>query len=143
MVSPASDIVTLLSTETALVAGTDLFVDNMPEEDPARGIPHRCVAVINSGGQSPNPLWDRDIVNLQILVRGPLNDPDNAYNLAYTVKDCLLGHNTVTINGSLYCSFIIEGDINNIGFDQGGRARFTMRFRVTRDNYIGSSRTDL
>jgi hypothetical protein len=142
MTSPARDINQLLSGTLGLIGGTNLFYGQLPEENTARGIPHQCVALYDTGGVFANPRWDRDEINLQIIIRSALDDYDSGYNLAYSIKNSLLGRETVTINGSLYSQFVLEGDINALGFDTSGRARFTLRFRIVRENFTGSSRED-
>jgi hypothetical protein len=143
MSSAAIDIATLLQTEGAGTLGTDIFVGEMPEQSTSKGIPHRCLAVLDSGGRSPNPRWDRDDLSIQVLIRSSVDNYVSGYNYAYEVKDSLLGHTPVTINGSLYSLFVLEGDINSLGSDSSGRARFTLNFRIVRDNFTGSSREDL
>lgn len=142
MTSPARDIVTLLSGTLGLVGGSNLFYGQLPEEDTVKGIPHLAVAVIDTGGVFSNPRWNRDEITIQVVIRSALNDYDSGYNLAYSIKDSLLGLDPVTINGSLYSLGVLEGDINGLGFDTSGRARFTCRFRVVRENFTGSSRED-
>lgn len=142
MSSPAFDVATILANSAIGVLGTDIFVGEMPEENPSRNVPHRCIAVIDAGGNFSNPKWKRDELVIQILVRSPLHDYNNGYNLAYSIKNSLLGSNPGTINNSLYSLFVLEGDINSLGKDENGRARFTLRFRVVRENFTGDSRED-
>lgn len=143
MTNPAADIAELLENDLIATRGVNLFVSRMPERDQSRGIPHEVASIVHSGGTTINPRWNRDVVILQIMVRSDINDPEGGYNFTYSIKNSLLGKNPVTINGSLYSSFNVEGDINELGDDSTGRSRFTLRIRVTRDNFTGSSRDNL
>ncbi|QDP62306.1 MAG: hypothetical protein Unbinned8472contig1000_6 [Prokaryotic dsDNA virus sp.] len=142
MATPAGDVSTIL-TGIGLTPGTNLFVGQMPEYSQDKGVPHECVAMVDAGGLSPNPKYDRDLIYIQFQVRSAKDDYESGYNLAYSIKNSLLGRDSVTINNSLYTLFILEGDINYLGDDSFGRSKFSFRFRVVRDNYSSSDRDDL
>lgn len=138
MTSPAVDVAQLLNDEGIATLGSNLFVGRMPPDT------ENVIAVYDEGGVGiQNPVWKRDNLSLSIYIRGLQNDYEQGYNLAYSVKNCLNGHDTVTINGSDYIRFVINGDIIAVGFDENNRPRFSMNWEVTRENFSGDDRLDL
>jgi len=133
---PSKDISEILQTDGVGVIGTSIFYGKMPDNvEPV-------IAVYDAGGSFSNPKWKRDELTIQVLVRGPQNAYETGYDIAYNVKNSLLGHDPVTINGSLYSLFTILGDINGLGYDDSNRARFSMRFKVVRENFDEDGRLE-
>lgn len=136
MTSPSKDIAEFLDLNGVGILGQTLFYNKMPEGTEPSAV------IVDAGGNFSNPLWKRDELILQVVVRGSQNNYDDVYNYAYSIKDRLQGCNPVTINDSLYSLFVLIGDINNIGEDASGRTRLTLRFKVVRENYTEDSRFD-
>lgn len=138
MTSPSKDVAQLLNDEGIAVLNQNLFIGRMPPDT------ENVILVLDEGGVGiQNPVWKRDNLSISIYVRGLQNDYEQGYNLAYSVKNCLNGHDTVTINGSDYIRFVINGDIVWVGFDENNRPRFSMNWTVTRENFSGDDRLDL
>ena len=133
---PSKDMVKLLELKGVGCSGETLFYSKMPEEVDL------AVAVLDTGGIDSNPLWKRDLFTQQFLVRGQPNKYDEAYNLAKAVKDALLGCKPVTVEGVDYTQFVMIGDITAIGYDDSNRPRFTLNFRILRENEPGGKRLD-
>lgn len=132
MTSPAIDIASLL--QPSFTAGVNLFVGELKEK--GKGVTDRCIALVDIGSLEDNPKWLRDEVLIQILVRSSKENYQSGYEDCYLIKDILLGHDSVDINGSTYCAFNMQGGVNAISKDENNRYLFSMRFRITRDGYI-------
>lgn len=138
MTSPAKDIATIL--QPTLSAGADLFIGKIKEAK--HGVSDLAVSLSDIGSIDDNPKWKRDECLIFITIRSNKDDYNSGYDLAYQIKDLLLGHPTVDINGSTYNCFTLQGGINWISQDVNNRDIFTMRVNVTRDGYVGGYRED-
>lgn len=136
MGSPAKDIAKLLEDGKVGRLGRKIFYGQMPEDkEPA-------VAVLDTGGVFANPLWKRDEFTIQVLVRGKPQDYEAGYKLAKDVKDVLLGCKPVTIDSIDYILFVMIGDITSLGYDEQKRPRFSLNFRIVKENEPGGTRLD-
>lgn len=128
MSSPAADIAGLLDTQGLGTQGTDIFVGREPAKDTL------TILLLDAGGPSPNPVFARDFVDLQIVVTGAANDYTAAYTKAKAIKDYLLGIDTQTVGTTLYHSFLMRSDITFVGYDTNNKPKFVLNFRITIDN---------
>jgi hypothetical protein len=78
--NPAYDVVQFLTTKTVggvlLTAAQNLFIGRMPDTDKT---PSPCVAVLNTGGEPPEPLLSGDreavyVASVQVMVRSSTDD---------------------------------------------------------------------
>lgn len=113
-------------TELGLTFTVDLFVSTMPSE------PDECVAVYDSGGLSPHPLFTLERPTVQVRVRGPRGDYCTGWSLAVAIRDFLHGKCGEVINASRYISIFATGDIVPLGRDKSDRPEFTVNFQVHR-----------
>ena len=127
MASPAADVAGLINSQSIATSGTDLFVGRTPTS------PYKCVVVMDSGGAAPNPKWARDDPDIQIIVRGDRNNYSDAYDLALSIKNYLLGLELQTVGTKIYARFIMRSDITFIHYDENNCPVFTMNWRLTVD----------
>lgn len=137
--SLAKDMATLLVSQgvgTAL--GTNVFYGQMPDQD---GTVDASWAVIETGAIDMNPKWKRDELTFQVLIRGPQQDYDTGYTNAKAAMDAFLGIANQTVNGTDYLQWNAIGGINSLGADSRDRSRFSINFRVVRENVSGGARS--
>lgn len=136
--SLAKDMATLLQTQGVGTVGTDIFYGTMPDTDLH---PDAAWAVIETGATFVNSKYKRDELTFQVLIRGPRQDYDTGYTNAKTAFDALLGIANQTVNGTDYLQFNTDSGIINLGNDARDRARFSINFRVVRENVSGGARS--
>lgn len=130
--SPAYDIAQLLEDQGVGVMAQDIFVGNIPQEIDT------CIGVFDNGGTTSLNVYQRDEMLVRFQIRSPINDYNTGYNLANSVKEAVLGCESVTINEKDYILFNLVGDINHLGLDDLNRHRFSLNLRVVRENFGGS-----
>lgn len=135
--SAAADIADFLETEGVGTVGTDIYIGQVPDTPSSA---EACIGVFDTGAIFINPKWQRDEMTIQILVRGPERDYETGYATAKTVQDTLLGIDPQTINGRSYVLFVMLGGINSLGADQRDRSRFSLNFKIVRENVSGGVR---
>lgn len=92
--------------------------------------PEQVIAIMSSGGKTPNPKWAVDYPSVQVLVRGKASDTDSTRTKMQQVKDALLGHDSATINGDRVVAVNMIGDIVSAGFDTSNRPMFSVNFSL-------------
>lgn len=122
MSSVARDIAQMLEDNGVGVFGTDLFVGREPASPP------NAITVYDTGGGDPFPGVSSDNPSVQVRVRNA--SYLDGWDKAITVKDALFGIGHVTVNGRLFQSVWMTGDINPIGRDDNDRIRFTLNFSM-------------
>lgn len=131
--SPASFIAShLLSNGFSKV-----FVGTLPvSKDP-------CIALYDDGGGEPNPRWNRDTVNMRVLVRGARMDYNGAYTQAKQLKDYLLGADSLDNNGAIYSRFLVKSDISFANYDDNEQPIFFIRFEFIIDGTTEGNREEI
>lgn len=92
--------------------------------------PARCIVIYDAGGKDPNPRWLIDYPNIQIRIRGDVNDYQAAFNKAKEIKSILLGVPSQTLNGDRWNHINMLGDIALMGYDENNRPEFSMNFTL-------------
>ena len=92
--------------------------------------PNEVVAVVDTGGLSPNPKWLLDYPSVQVLLRGAPNGYVTTRTKAIRIKDELLGIMSQTVNSNRIVSITMNGDIAYMGVDQNERPMFSLNFRL-------------
>jgi hypothetical protein len=134
MGSPAKDIATILQTDGVGTLGSTIFYGKLPKDIDS------CVVVFDTGGVYANPKWKRDELLVQVIIRGPKEGYEAGYALAKKVKDSLLGRDAVTVDSIDYIFFVMNGDINALGYDDRNRPQFSTNWRICRENVPGGNR---
>lgn len=92
--------------------------------------PDRHITLYDGPGQPPEPGLDINRPSVQISVRGGQNDYVVAYEKCEAIRDALLGYPTETINGDVWASVTMLGDIMCVGFDEKERPWFTINIQI-------------
>lgn len=116
---------------------TQVYVDDLP---PDVG---DAIAVINTGGFNPEPGLAIDYPTIEFLVRSTIEDSASNYNKALEIKNLLLGVFPITLDGVLYKSVTMIGDINWLGYDVNRRPMRSLNFKLIKENEPGSNRTPM
>ena len=135
--SPAKDIAAILELDGVATEGTDLFVDELPEE------PSFCLMCRNTTGFDANPAYLRDSPTVQVIIRGDKFGGEVAYNKALEVKNALLGRATTIVNSKNYVQFLLTGDIIRIGQDDNSRPLYSTNWRLVVESSSGGHRETL
>ena len=128
MSSPAYNVANLLNTAAIGTLGTNLWINTDP------GGTSLSIALYDTPGAAPNPVFARDFPNIQIIVNGPANDTATAYSKANEIKNYLLGITSQTIGTDIYFGFNMRSDIGYIGVTPENRPIFTMNWRFYIDH---------
>lgn len=128
---PSVDLKDILLTESptsmALAYAVNLFVGEIPLE-----VKGRCVCLIDSGGEPPDPHVEYEKPHVQVSVRGDRRDYAGGHSLAQGCRDVLNGVYGYTINSARYIGIWCLSDVIYVGPDDGGRPMFTVNFRIHR-----------
>lgn len=92
--------------------------------------PDRQIVLYDTGGQEPNPQWLVNYPTIQATIRGASDDYVNTYARAQQVFDVLVGLPSQDLNGDRWVSVTSLGGINNLGYDDKDRPRFTINLRL-------------
>lgn len=127
MTSPAYQTLQVLkAAPTLFPAGWVYAVGQMNDK------PDQFVAVIDSGGEDPDPKLRIDRPTVQVLVRGNEQGYAAAWDMALSIKKRLLGiyapNPTLAPFPTLF-SVIMRGDIAFLGYGENNRPVFTLNFR--------------
>lgn len=131
--SPASFIATHLLSN----GFSNIFVGTLPNNKDA------CIALFDDGGSDPNPRWNRDTVNMRVLVRGDRRDYSGTYLQAKQLKDYLLGANSITNNGTIYSRFLLKGDIAFANYDDNEQPIFFLRVEFVIEGVTEGNRSEI
>ena len=141
MANPAESLHDLLVIAGVAVSGAQtgwgVFVGKVPET------PDTAIALMLTGGQSPNPRWLLDFPSVQALVRGDKNGYQAAYTKTVQVKDALLGFEAADVNGDRMVAINMQGDIVSLGFDEDNRVMFSINFALIIEPATGTNRLSL
>ncbi len=131
---PSSDIATFLAAQGAGTIGTDIFVGMEPSE------PDATITVYDTGGIAPNPKFLRDEPQVQVRIRGAVNDYQNAWIKAQETKDILLGAQPQILNGTDYVLFVQIGEMIALGRDENNRPLIVSNWQLVREMASGGNR---
>ena len=123
--SPAHDIAMHLqavSVSTFGSIGSRVHVSMLPDK------PDEVLALFDRGGPGPDPRNLAEEVAVQILIRS--TGFREAYDLAWKVRDELLGAGPVVLNGKRYDTMWLEGDVILTGHDSRNRVQLSMNVRA-------------
>ena len=122
MINVALEVAEYLEDNSIGTVGTNIFVDNLPEEDGT------IVAIYNTGGSSPDIDLPIPRPSFQVLVRD--DEPSVAYAKISSIVDLLeQRYNQVLVSGgNYYYSINLRGEIQNIGQDERNRKEYTVNF---------------
>jgi hypothetical protein len=126
------DIKDVLDTESSvgLTYETDLYVSEIPETGP-----DRCVGVYDTGGfdaQLATEVSSMRRPSVQVLVRGPRGDYENAADLAQAIHDLLDGDTERVVNGTTYTLIRAVAEPAFIYWDDSQRPVLTVNFNIHR-----------
>lgn len=92
--------------------------------------PDKQIVLYDTGGQDPNPQWLLEYPTIQATIRGVSDGYVAAYAKAREVFDVLVGLPSQDLNGDRWVSVTSLGGINNLGYDDKDRPKFTINFRL-------------
>jgi Bacteriophage minor capsid protein len=95
-----------------------------------RDKPNKMICVYDSTSLAPEPGLDIDYPGIQIVVRGEPDGYKDAFNKARRIKDALLGMPRTEINGDIWASVTMLGDILPLGYDDSERPEMSMNFQL-------------
>jgi len=92
------------------------------------------ITLYDTGGPPSNPAWQRDEPRIQVRVKSnrPFDYPD-AYNLQQSVKDLILGMDSVMLNGTWYVGIWMQTDIATLAQDYNNRIILVANYRTVRE----------
>lgn len=92
--------------------------------------PDQLITIYDTGGLNPNPKWLLDFPTVQVVVRGPKQGYEAAWDKCVQVKGALLGYESADLNGDRWVSITGMGDIGFIGYDDKDRPLFSLNYRL-------------
>ena len=125
----ADDIAAYLQTSSIGTVGTDIFVGHMPDA------PANCMAVIQSGGESPEmagPISGQ-IERPRLIVRVRNTSYASGASKANDVLKALHTAGEVSLSGHRYLFIRAVGSVNQLGRDHELRSLFSLDFVVTKE----------
>jgi len=125
----ADDVANYLETLTIGTVGTDIFVGHMPDA------PADCIAVIQSGGESPEmagPISGQ-IERPRLIVRVRNASYASGASKANDVLKALHTAGEVSLGGHRYLYIRAVGSVNQLGRDHELRSLFSVDFVVTKE----------
>lgn len=145
MTSPAECLANILQTAgvghttTPTITAWALKVSQLADT------PDRCIALLDSGGFTPNPKWLLDFPTVQVIVRGPKQDYSAGYSKGLEVKNALLGISPTTVSNIRIDGITMLSDLTFIQYDSKDRPLFSLNFRLIQESPVDSltSRKDL
>ena len=131
MSAPAKDMRDILVAAGVGQSGGEaawgIFYPNEPS------VPHECVTIRDTGGQSPEYLLDGTThANPSVQIRVRARDYDAGFAKCKEIEAALGGRAPETANGTPYAGFWQTGSTNHIGADAQERPIFTLNFRLVR-----------
>jgi hypothetical protein len=142
MNAASKDIATLLQTLALgtlnATSGWAIYYSREPHEKPDVN-PITAITVYDTGGRTPDPRNLLDYPTVQIRVRAA--DFDTGYAKILAIREALMSKAAVTVNGTVYSGFWLNGDINAIGRNDADRPIFTVNFQLMREPASGTHRS--
>jgi hypothetical protein len=125
----AKDIAEYLEDATIGTVGSSIFVGMMPDA------PADCIAVIQSGGESPEmagPISGQ-IERPRLIVRVRNTSYASGASKANDVLKALHTAGEVSLSGHRYLFIRAVGSVNQLGRDHENRSLFSLDFVVTKE----------
>lgn len=120
--SPANDIAEHLASEGFGTLGVELHVSESPQA------PNKTITLFDRGGPGPDPQNLAEEVAVQIVIRD--RGFREVYDLAWKIRDALLGEGPLTLSGKRYDVMWLEGDLILLGHDERDRVELSMNIRA-------------
>lgn len=95
-----------------------------------RPIPNKMIVVYDSPGEAPEPGLDINRPSVQVVVRG---DPDKYKDVMFKARriaDEFNGRPSQIVNGDIWASVTMQGDILPLGYDENERPQVSMTFNL-------------
>lgn len=141
MASPAEHLKDILVTASIGAFGGSLdwaiYVSKMPDT------PDACVALYDSGGETPNPKWLLDFPSVQVMARGKESGYQALYNKVNDIKNALLGHPGLDVADGRLVSVRMEGGPAFLGYDEKKRPSFSINWTLIFEPSTGTHRESL
>jgi len=125
----ADDVAEYLEDQAVGTVGTSIFVGHMPDA------PADCIAVIQSGGESPEmagPISGQ-IERPRLIVRVRNTSYASGASKANDVLKALHTAGEVSLSGHRYLFIRAVGSVNQLGRDHENRSLFSLDFVVTKE----------
>ena len=125
MTAPSTGIKDLLVAANLGAFGSGvwpIYISKMPDTT------DQCIAIYDSGGQSPDPKWLLDYPNVVVMVRAKTY-PDASSKIR-AIRSKLLGLPSQDLNGDRWVSVTQLGDIVDVGRDEKDRQVLTTTYRL-------------
>jgi len=125
----ADDVAEYLEDQAVGTVGTSIFVGHMPDA------PSDCIAVIQSGGESPEmagPISGQ-IERPRLIVRVRNTSYASGASKANDVLKALHTAGEVSLSGHRYLFIRAVGSVNQLGRDHENRSLFSLDFVVTKE----------
>lgn len=116
----------------AATTGWGIFIGKLPSE------PYTAIAIITTGGLTPNPKYLLDFPSIQVLVRGAPNGYAAAFVKAVAIKNTLLGLPSQEVSGDTWVQVNQIGDVASLGYDENNCPLFSINFALTIEPATGS-----
>ncbi len=88
------------------------------------------LAVFDTPGAPPNPLWLLDFPTVQVMIRGAIDGYDAAWTKGRNVKDALLGRAPEVKNSDSFDAINGLGDLMFLRYDTKNRPLFSVNFNL-------------
>lgn len=129
MSSPAVDLAGHLVTEgEGTLGGSEAWSINVSRE-PAT--PDSTVTLYDTGGFQPDPDCGLEEPSVQVRVRS------NSYLVAFakmeSVKNSIIGPNSLTLGGHKYLGLRGDGDVTSLGYDENDRVILVFNLIMMRE----------
>lgn len=131
--SPASFLAAYLISE----GFSNIFVGTLPNNK------NQCTVFYDIGGLDPNPRWNRNYVDVKVVVRGSRSDYNEGYTIAKSIKNKLLGLEPLDSEGVIYTRFLMKGDIKFISYDANEQPLFMLNFQLVVDGLNEGNREEI
>jgi hypothetical protein len=106
-------------------SGWSIHIGKMPKT------PDTVILINRSGGRPSDPKWLLDYPNVQVRVRGPKANQQQAEQKAVDIKDRFLGLTSETqVSGDRWVSVTMLSDIAPLGYDENERPEFSINFAM-------------
>ena len=128
MNSPSFDIKDLITESSGgtFEFGVNLFCYKQLDS------PDLCITLYDTGGYQQEQNYVLERPTIQALIRGNQNNYQEAYDLAYALKEKLKTTYNQTVNGTRYLQIVDQSDVFFTGWDSKNRPQFTINFRIMR-----------
>lgn len=127
--SAAEDVAQFIDDNGDATLGTDLFVNFMPSSPPSTAF----ATVNDQPGFDPQSIPEiNEQPTVQVIVKGPVDDPQGARGLAQTILEGLRNTRFTSAAGTLYTRLYQQGTMGNLGDDENRRPQFSLNFRMFR-----------